>query len=196
MVKIEVNEKPPAKDGGMAIANPQHPHFPRVVALRAAVNQQVTARQRFEDGVPLRLQMTYHRPNDENSDGLNLINGVADIIQRRGHLNQPWAIDDDKNIKAFTYCEYAAETPSYTIAIERYDAVFDFDCGGPFAPEVEFDLKNAITSLESARGELERGSAEIHSDEERFGIHQLIGRIDGIIDGVQKFKDEYFSQAE
>ena len=124
IITIEVHARPPAKDGGSSIFNPDHDHYPRVVALRTAVAEQVTEAQRFKDGVPLRLDMIYYRSYDgpdmgncDLSDSLNLINGVADAIQSRGHDNQPWAIDDDKNIKAFTYFECPAETPWYQIII-------------------------------------------------------------------------------
>lgn len=111
---IEVHAAPPAKDGAKSIRAETHTHHVRVRALREAMAR-LEPDERFE-GVPLRLEMTVSRLADR-SDALNAINGVADIIQRRGNPEQPWLIDDDANIREFTYREVRGNAAFYTVRV-------------------------------------------------------------------------------
>jgi hypothetical protein len=115
---VRVYDAPPAKDGGFSILNPRHYSYPRVQALRAAMRVTIAGRSPFV-GVPLRLTMRYHRATSR-SDALNIINGVADVIQRRcaaEYRSDVWLIDDDANIRAFEYAELLSDHDWYELTI-------------------------------------------------------------------------------
>lgn len=118
-VVIRVDGPAPAKDGGRSIRNPAHPHSVRVQALRQAMAVAMQGRTAFE-GTPVRLKMRLYR-RDCGCDALNLINGVADIIQRRHHRaehgHDVWVLEDDAQIREFSYQETPAERDSYELVI-------------------------------------------------------------------------------
>lgn len=118
-MRLVVHAAPPAKDGGTSIKSDAHPHFRFVEALRAAM-QAVPEAERFQ-GADLVLSMRYERATSR-ADALNLINGVADVIQRRGNAGQAWVIDDDARIREFHYVESPGQSDSYVIEVSARDA--------------------------------------------------------------------------
>ncbi len=116
-MRVIVESAPPAKDGAKSIRSPAHSHFRLTEALRDAIRGQVAEADRLV-GVHASLSMHYERAVSR-ADALNLINGVADIIQRRGNDGAPWMIDDDANIRAFRYSESRGATDRYVIDLER-----------------------------------------------------------------------------
>lgn len=122
-ISIRVAAPPPAKDGAKSIFSLDHPHYPRVVALRAAIQETMVNRTPFE-GVPLRLAIAYERATCR-ADALNIVNGIADVLQRRptmrAYANETWAFDDDVNIREIAYRETSAAAEAYQIVITRID---------------------------------------------------------------------------
>lgn len=117
---IRVEAAPPAKDGAKSILDPSHRHFPRVLALREAMARAMMGRAPFAK-TRLRLEVEYHRANS-HSDGLNIINGIADVIQRcrRAEMrHEVWVMDDDKYVVAFNYTELASTYDHYELVITR-----------------------------------------------------------------------------
>ena len=107
----------------MSILGPTHAQFPRVEALRSAMRDALVSAEPFA-GVPLRLEMSMYRALCR-ADGLNLINGVADVIQRRcaaAYRSDVWLIDDDVNIRAFAYSEEAADHDWYDLMISTLES--------------------------------------------------------------------------
>lgn len=119
---LEVPGAPPAKDGAKSIRAASHRDTSRVAALRAAMRSAMTGRQPFARQ-PLRLTVHFRR-GPCRADGLNLINGIADIIQRRAHhpshIYDVWLLDDDIWIRAFCYSEepVSAAEEGYTVLLE------------------------------------------------------------------------------
>ena len=121
-IRIEVNYPPPPKDGGLSIRNPGHSHAPLVDKLRERMHEAMKAHKPLT-GVPVRLTMHYRRATSQ-ADALNLINGVADIIQQRaakGCEYPVWLIDDDKNVREFHYTEARADHDSYVLILETLE---------------------------------------------------------------------------
>lgn len=117
-IVIKVEAAPPVKDGSESILGPGHRERARVSALRAALAAAMVDRVPFE-GVRLMMEMRVTRARCR-ADGLNMINGVADVIQKRAtkvYAPMVWAIDDDKNIKEFHYFEEPGESDRYQITL-------------------------------------------------------------------------------
>jgi hypothetical protein len=118
-IVIRVEGPAPAKDGGRSIRGLEHPHAERVQTLRQAMAAVMAEREPFDLG-PVRMDMRLYRQVCA-SDALNLINGVADIIQRRHHLpehaHDVWVLADDAQIREFSYQESPAEQDSYVIVV-------------------------------------------------------------------------------
>jgi hypothetical protein len=115
---LRVDNPPPAKDGGLSIRNPKHRHHPYVKALRIELAKKMKTRDPFE-GAPLKLTMHYKR-KDSNSDALNIINGVSDILQKRSYpkyMHDVWVFDDDAQVKRFEYTEEGGSKDEYYITI-------------------------------------------------------------------------------
>jgi hypothetical protein len=114
---IRVDGPAPAKDGARSIRGADHPHAGRVQALRKGMAEAMVGRLPLEGG-PVRLEMHVFR-HACRSDALNLINGVADIIQRRchrpEHAHDVWVLDDDVQIREFAYRETPAEFDAYEL---------------------------------------------------------------------------------
>ncbi len=56
--------------------------------------------------------------HSSKEDALNAINGVADIIERRGNQDQSyWLIDDDSQICEFHYWERLGEKERYEVIL-------------------------------------------------------------------------------
>lgn len=121
-IVIRVDAAPPAKDGAKSIRDPGHPHHPLVQHLRNAMREALRGREPLH-GVPVRMDMHYWRKHGKG-DALNLINGVADIIQRRSHLaahaHEVWVLDDDKWIKYFHYSEEPGDHDRYELVIRCF----------------------------------------------------------------------------
>lgn len=119
-IAIRVNAAPPAKDGAISVLNPNHSTHDRVQALRGAMKAQIGAHKRFEN-VNLKMVMHYERATSQ-ADALNIMNGVADVVQRRCHFKayrfEVWLIDDDRNIREIHYSEEPADKDSYEATIE------------------------------------------------------------------------------
>ena len=122
-IRVRVEAAPPAKDPGFSIRNPQHPNALLVEALREAMRRAMAGREPLE-GVPARLEMRLFRAACR-ADALNLINGIADVIQRRCHSLEHacdvWLIDDDANIREFHYTEEPAGRDAYEITLRRIE---------------------------------------------------------------------------
>ena len=117
---LSVAAAPPVKDGARSIFNPQHPDHGKVLALQAAMSTALAYREPFE-GVPLRLDVRVSRAACK-ADGLNLINGIADVIQRRthyGYTKDVWLIDDDAYIQEFHYSERLADSDGYELIVSE-----------------------------------------------------------------------------
>ena len=123
-IAIAVPCAPPAKDGAISIRNPEHPDHAKVQAIRDAMGH-VMAQQHPFGRIPLKMTMHCCRGTCR-ADALNMINGVADIIQKR--CNTPsyrwdvWATEDDEDIREFHNTEEPAETDSYTVTIGPLEA--------------------------------------------------------------------------
>lgn len=119
VIAFSVSGPPPAKDGGKSIFSPDHGHYPLVVALRTAAQAAMAARTPFV-GLPLRLEVRYRRAVGR-ADGLNIVNGIADVLQRRPaaptYANEHWAFDDDANIREVRYDEEPADEDAYEVII-------------------------------------------------------------------------------
>ena len=106
-IHIRVEAAAPAKDGGRSIRHSQHVHFGRVEALREAMTLAMNGRQPFER-MPLKMEVHVRRFACR-ADALNLLNGIADIIQRRCHLPEHkypvWVLEDDSDIREVVYRE-------------------------------------------------------------------------------------------
>jgi hypothetical protein len=116
---LRVENQPPAKDGGLSIRNPKHPHYHYVQALRTEMKKKMKSRDPF-DGTPLKLTMHYKRKKS-NSDALNIINGVSDILQKRSYpkyMHDVWVFDDDSQVKWFEYTEEGGANDEYCITVE------------------------------------------------------------------------------
>ncbi len=118
-ITFHVAGPPPAKDGGKSIFSPGHPHYPRVVALRRAVGEAMAGRLPFE-GVPIRLEVVHHRARGR-ADGLNVVNGIADVLQRRAvakaYGHDVCAFDDDANVREISYREVPAADDAYDVVV-------------------------------------------------------------------------------
>ena len=117
-IVIIVEAAPPAKDGSESILSPGHRDHQRVTALKEAVAVVMADRKPFE-GVGLMMELRVTRARCR-ADGLNMINGVADVIQKRAtkeYAPLAWAIDDDRNIKEFHYFEEPGATDRYRVTI-------------------------------------------------------------------------------
>ena len=76
-------------------------------------------RQPFSS-IPLKLTMHYKRKKGR-ADALNIINGVADILQKRSYAKYKcdvWVFDDDAQIKCFKYTEERGTKDEYRITME------------------------------------------------------------------------------
>ncbi|RJQ12336.1 MAG: hypothetical protein C4558_02125 [Dehalococcoidia bacterium] len=113
-MRIEVEGPPPIKNTAKSMRSEGHPHAQRIAALREAMST-VPPEERLE-GQRLSMVMHYERQPSQ-ADALNLANGVADVIQRRGNADAPWLIDDDHNIVEFHYTERIASRDWYWIEI-------------------------------------------------------------------------------
>lgn len=120
-IQLEVRYPPPAKDGGFSIRNPAHPRAALVEKLREQMRRALTQHEPIE-GIPVRMTMHYCRLTSR-ADALNIINGVADVIQKRSdaHPHPAWLIDDDKNIREFKYTEEPADHDLYTLVLETLE---------------------------------------------------------------------------
>lgn len=114
-MRIEVNGPPPVKDGGMSSRGESHLHFPHVQQLREAMRRQVTDDEHITR-IPVILRVHFDRATSR-ADALNLVNGIADVIQARGNPGEPWMIDDDANITEFHYTETRTESDRYTVEV-------------------------------------------------------------------------------
>jgi len=118
-ISLVVQAAPPAKDGGFSIRNPNHSHYRLVTALRDEMRKALRDGEPFT-GVPVRLEMHYERASGR-ADALNVINGVADVIQLRCHSEMHrcdvWLVDDDAWIREFHYSEEAGERDLYEIVV-------------------------------------------------------------------------------
>ena len=85
------------------------------------MRQVMADRERFE-GVGVALEMHHWRAAG-GADGLNLINGVEDVIQKRAHRDDQvydvWVIDDDANVREFHCAEEPAEQDRYTVTVRK-----------------------------------------------------------------------------
>lgn len=119
-IVIHVDGAPPAKDGGLAIRNPSHSHHGHVKLLRASMATAMAGKQPFA-GVPLRMDI-HHWRKTSRADALNIINGIADILQQRcntsAYQHSIWVFDDDWYIKEFHYSEEVGEVDRYEVSIE------------------------------------------------------------------------------
>ena len=114
-MRVTVDGAPPSKDQGMSSRGPTHLHFPRVELLRKAMLDQVDPSERLVKTAAV-MHVHYERFS-ARSDALNLMNGIADVVQSRGNLDQPWIIDDDFFVTEFHYKETAADHDRYTVEI-------------------------------------------------------------------------------
>lgn len=114
-MRIEVDGPPPVKDGGMSSRGETHRHYPYVKSLRDAMTQQVSEQSRLT-GIPVVLTVHFDRARSK-ADALNLINGIADVIQARGNPGHPSMIDDDANITEFHYTEARTDTDRYSVEV-------------------------------------------------------------------------------
>ena len=121
-ITIEVSCGPPAKDSAKSVMSKDHDHYPRVQALEEAMLEAMQGRTPFEK-VPVKMCMTYHRSKGSKADALNMANGVADVIQKRGNESRDcWVIDDDQNIREFHYSETQARSDWYTLTVTPLEA--------------------------------------------------------------------------
>jgi len=117
-VRIFVCCAPPAKDPGLSILNPEHPQYCRVQALRRAMEHAMVGAEPF-GGANVRMDVRYRRGHS-TSDGLNIINGIADVIQCRCYWRyryHVWVIDDDESIREFHYTEEPSQVDQYEVVI-------------------------------------------------------------------------------
>lgn len=117
-VAIRVEQAPPAKNAALSIFSMKHPDYARVMALQEATRVAMNGRAPFI-GLPLRLELRVGRAACR-ADGLNLINGVADVLQRRpnlAYLKPSWVFDDDANIKEFRYSETPSDKDWYEVRV-------------------------------------------------------------------------------
>ena len=119
-VEITVNCKPPVKDpDGYGICGEKHKDDPEVRALVDAVRAANPENEVFASHV--KMEVVYHR-NDGQMDGVNIIGGVADLIQKRGNnLHGSWLIDDDRNVVEVYYVEEESDRDWYLIRISEQD---------------------------------------------------------------------------
>ena len=118
---------PPAKDGGNSIFNRNHGHHGRVIDLlrkvkEALCNAQWNPIERRHIG----LELVVKTPDDFREDGLNLLGGVADVLQknRRGadlshveDLAQVSLYHDDKQIRQARYSVEGGDGIEYRVRI-------------------------------------------------------------------------------
>jgi len=118
-VHIEVTGIPPAKDSAKSIRSQDHPHFSRVKSLVEAMEEAMIECLPFEE-TNVRMVMRYQRARGR-ADALNIVNGVADIIQRRCHRRQQrfdtWVIEDDAQIREVHYTERQGPADRYEVTI-------------------------------------------------------------------------------
>ena len=73
----------------------------------------------FEE-TDVRMVMHYQRARGR-ADALNIVNGVADVIQRRSHSRQQrfdtWVIEDDVQIREVHYTERQGPADRYEVTI-------------------------------------------------------------------------------
>ena len=116
MLRIEVDGPPPIKNTAKSMRSVGHPHAQRIAALLEAMAKVSPEERERLEGRPLKMVMHYER-QPSLADALNLANGVADVIQRRGNPGAPWLIDDAHSIVEFHYTERIADHDSYWIEI-------------------------------------------------------------------------------
>lgn len=118
---IRVGAAPPAKDGGKSIRSRDHRDYALVVALREAMAKTMATQDAFE-GVPVAMELRVVRARCR-ADGLNLINGVSDVIQRRcntpDYAHDVWVLDDDANVREFHYYEEPGDRDSYQVTVRQ-----------------------------------------------------------------------------
>lgn len=118
-IEIRVSAAPPAKDGGSSIRAPEHVHHHLVLALREAMDEVMRDRDPFE-GEALCMDLRLRRARCK-ADGLNLINGIADVLQYRcprpEYRHDVWVYDDDANIREFHFHEERGDQDSYEVRI-------------------------------------------------------------------------------
>lgn len=118
-IVLRVPAAPPAKDGGTSIRSPGHDHRHLVAALRGAMAEAMRDEEPFEGerlGMELRLQRGQCK-----ADALNLINGVADVIQRHctwaEYRYDVWVFDNDANVREFHFSEEPAVQDAYEVRV-------------------------------------------------------------------------------
>ncbi len=114
-MRIEVEGTPPIKNAAKSLRAADHPHAERVAKLRKAMVAQVQPAERFE-GKRLAMVVRYEHP-PSRADGLNIANGIADVLQHRGNPDAPWVLDDDHNIVEFHYTEAITDHERYWVEI-------------------------------------------------------------------------------
>ena len=123
-IRLRVDAPPPAKDGAKSIRSPEHLRYRITVALREKMAEVMEGHQPFT-GVRLRMDVHYRRAASQ-ADALNIINGIADVIQahshREDHRFDVSVLDDDTNIREFHYTEAPSEHDSYELVVRRLGA--------------------------------------------------------------------------
>ncbi|MDB5096374.1 MAG: hypothetical protein JWM80_795 [Cyanobacteria bacterium RYN_339] len=99
------------------------PTVPSTGARRAAIRVAMADREPLGGG-PIRMEVAYQRANRQG-DALNMMNGIADVLQQRTTFascaGDVWAIDDDHNIREFSYQEIPALRDSYQVRLSRVE---------------------------------------------------------------------------
>ena len=118
---------PPAKDGGNSIFNKNHGHHGRGTdLLRKAKEVLGNAQWNPIERRHIGLEVVVQTPDDFREDGLNLLGGVTDVLQRnrRGadlshveDLAQVSLYHDDKQIREARYSVEGGDVTEYSVRI-------------------------------------------------------------------------------
>ena len=126
-IRLIVAGLPPAKDGGYSIFNPSHGHHDRVIdLLRKAKESLGNAQWNPIERRYIGLELVVQTPDGFREDGLNLLGGVADVLQknRRGadlshveDLVQVSLYHDDKQIREARYSVEDGDVTEYSVRV-------------------------------------------------------------------------------
>ena len=126
-IRLVVAGLPPAKDGSKSIFNRNHGHHSRVIDLLYSVKEALGSAQWTPlESRHIGLELVVQTPDNFREDGLNLLGGVADVLQanRRGadlshlpDLAQASLYYDDKQIQEARYSVESGGIAEYRVRV-------------------------------------------------------------------------------